>query len=135
VLMGTEKIRMIAQSQKGAAFLIKSGPWRILLISRWESGLFRELLRRHEDADEIHAVFLPVLGPEIPVEVQDWLERVRPLLLVFPDRQQELFSHFASRRVPCLALRETGALCFRRSGSRLELASFLRGPLGGYSYS
>jgi len=134
VLLGTEKIRMIAQTQKGAAFLVNSGPWRILLISRWGSGLFRELLRGHEDSDEIHAVFLPALGPEIPVEFHDWLERVRPLLVVFPDLRQELVSYFASYRVPCLALKDTGALYFKRSGSRLELVSFLRGPLGVYSY-
>ena len=135
VSIGTEKIRMIAQSQKGGAFLIKSGPWRILLISRWEPGIFREMLRRHEDADEIHAVFLPAAGQEIPGEVQDWLEQVRPLLVVFPDLQQELVSYFDSCRIPCLVLRHTGALCFKRSGPRLELTSFLGGPLGVYSYS
>ncbi|MFH1800035.1 MAG: ComEC/Rec2 family competence protein [Candidatus Omnitrophota bacterium] len=134
VLMGTEKIRMIAQSQKGAAYLIQSGPWRILFISQWESGLFRELLRGHEDADEIHAVFLPALGHGIPIEVRDWLERVRPLLVVFPDFQEELASYFSVRCVPFLALKHTGALHFKRSGSQLVLASFLRGPLGVYSY-
>jgi competence protein ComEC len=134
VLMGTEKIQMIAKSQKGTAFLIESGPWRVLLISRWDPMIFKELLRGYEDAAEIHAVFLPVLRQGIPREFQDWLERVRPLLVVLPDLQQELVRYFTTHRVPCLALRHTGALCFRRNGSRLELASFLRGPVGVYSY-
>jgi competence protein ComEC len=134
VLMGKEKIRIVAESEKGAALLIQSGPWRILFISQWDPGLFRELLREHEDADEVHAVFLPALGNGIPVEAQDWVEQVRPLLIVFPDLQQELMTYFASRHVPCLALRYTGALCFRKNGPRLELASFLKGPLGVYSY-
>jgi competence protein ComEC len=133
-LMGREKIRMIAQSQKGAAFLTESGPWRILLISRWEPGIFRELLRGHEDSDEIHAVFLPAAGQEIPVEFQDWLERVKPLLVVIPDLTQALVSYLSSYRIPCIALSHAGALRFRRKGPRLELASFLRGPLGNYSY-
>jgi competence protein ComEC len=134
VLMGTEKIRIMGESQKGAALLIHSGPWHILLVSQWEPGLFRELLREHEVDEEVHAVFLPALANGIPVEVQDWIERVRPLLVVFPDLQQELMTYFASRHIPCLVLRDTGALCFRRNGLRLEVASFLKGPLGVYSY-
>ena len=125
---------MIAQSQKGAAFLIESGPWRILLISRWDPELFRELLRGHENTAEIHAVFLPESGQGIPGEFQDWLDRARPLLVVLPDVQQELVPYLASRRVPYLDLKHTGALGFRRNGPRLELASFLRGPLGVFSY-
>jgi hypothetical protein len=135
VLMGPEKIRMIAQSQKGAAFLIESGPWRILLISRWDPGLLKELLRRHEAAEEIHAVFLPASGQGIPEEFQDWLDRVRPLLAVLPDVQPEIAPYLASRSVPSLDLKHTGALNFRRNGPRLELVSFLKGPLGFYAYS
>ncbi|MFA5168010.1 MAG: ComEC/Rec2 family competence protein [Candidatus Omnitrophota bacterium] len=135
VLMGTEKIRMIVQSQKGTVFLIESRPWRILLISRWDPVLFRELLRDHEDAVEIHAVFLPASGQGIPGEFQDWLDRTRPLLAVLPDLQQELAAHLASRRIPCLDLKHTGALDFKKNGPRLELTSFLKGSLGVYSYS
>jgi competence protein ComEC len=134
VLMGPEKIRMIAQSQKGGAFLIEAGPWRILLISRWEPELFAELLQRHADSSEVHAVFLPVLGQGIPGKFQDWLKQVRPLLVVLPDLQPELVPYLAAARVPYLDLKYTGALFFKRSGSRLELVSFLRGPLGVYSY-
>lgn len=132
VWMGTEKIRMIAQSQKGAAFLIESGPWRILFISRWDVEIFTQLLLNGEP--EIHAVFLPVAGPGIPGEFQDWLDRARPLLVIFPDLPQELAIYLASRRVPYLDLKDTGALSFRRSGPRLELTSFLKGSLGVYSY-
>ncbi len=133
VRMGGEKIRMIAQSQKGAAFLIESGPWRILLISRWDAEIFAQLLLSHEDAAEIHAVFLPESGPGIPGEFQNWLERARPLLVVLPDLQKELVPYLASCHVPYLDLKHTGALDFRRNGPRLELASFVRGPLGVYS--
>jgi beta-lactamase superfamily II metal-dependent hydrolase len=135
VLMGTEKIRMLSQSEKGAAFLMESGSWRILFVSRWDSELFKELLSGYEDGKEIHAVFLPAAGKRIPVEFQDWFDRVRPLLVVLPDLQQELASFFVSRHVPSLDLKHTGALGFRRNGSRLELVSFLKGPLGFYSYS
>jgi len=134
VLMGAEKIRMVAQSQKGTVFLIESRPWRIIFISRWDPILFRELLRGHEDAAEIHAVFLPASGQGIPGEFQDWLDRARPLLVVLPDLQQELVAYLASRRIPCLGLKHTGALSFRKNGLRLELASFLNGILGVYSY-
>jgi competence protein ComEC len=134
VIMGDEKMRAIAQSQKGTAFLIASGPWRILIIPRWDPEIFLELLRGHEDEKEIHAVFLPASGQGIPGEFKDWLEQVRPLLAVFPDAQPEMSMYLASRRVPYLDLKSTGALGFRRKGSRLELASFLRGPLGVYSY-
>ncbi len=135
VLMGAEKIRMMAQSQKGAAFLIESGPWRILLISRWDPGLFQELLRRNENAAEIHAVFLPASGQGIPDEFQEWLDRARPLLAVLPDLRQDLEACLILRCVPYLDLKHTGALGFRRNGPRLELISFLKGPLGVYSYS
>ena len=134
VSMGEEKIRMIAQSKKGAAFLMESGPWRILLISRWEPELFKELLRCPGEMTEIHSVFLPESGQGIPGEFQDWLDRVRPLLVVLPDLQQELIPYLVSRHVSYLDLKHTGALSFRRNGSRLELTSFLKGLLGVYSY-
>ncbi|MDD5226114.1 MAG: ComEC/Rec2 family competence protein, partial [Candidatus Omnitrophica bacterium] len=135
VLMGEEKIRMIALLQKSSAFLMESGPWRILLISKWDPELFKELLRNYDDSVEIHAVFLPASGQGIPGEFQDWFDRVRPLLVVLPDLQQELESFFVSRHVQHLDLKHTGALSFRRNGSRLELVSFLKGPLDFYSYS
>ena len=134
VLMGAEKIRIIAQSKKGAALLIESGPWRILLVSRWDPELFKGLLRGHENEDEIHAIFLPASEQGIPGEFQDWLDRARPLLVVLPDLQQELVACLASYRVPYLDLKHTGALGFKRNGSRLELASFVKGQLGFYSY-
>ena len=135
VLMGDERMRIIAQSQKGTAFLMESGPWRILLISGWNPGLFMGLLRSHQDAAEIHAVFLPAAGQGIPGEFKDWLESVQPLLVVLPDSRQEMAMYLAFRRVPHLDLKGTGALGFRRKGPRLELASFLKRPLGVYSYS
>ncbi len=134
VSMGTEKIQLIAQSQKGTAFLVESGPWRILLISRWDPELFRELLRVNEDAAETHAVFLPESGQGIPGEFQDWFDRARPLLVVLTDLQRELVPYLASRGVPYLDLKHTGALGFRRNGPRLELTSFVKGPLGFFSY-
>ncbi len=134
VSMGEEKIRMIAQSQKGAALRVESGPWRILLISSCDAGLFKELLHGYKDASEIHAVFLPAGGPVIPDEFQDWLERVRPQLVVLPHPQSELMAYLASCRVPCLVLKDTGALGFRRNGPQLELVSFLNGSLGVFSY-
>ena len=134
VSMGEEKIRMVAQSPKGAALRVESGPWRILLISRWDAGLFKELLRGSKDASEIHAVFLPAAGPVIPDEFQDWLERVRPQLVVLPHPQSELMAYLTSRRFPCLVLKDTGALGFRRNGPQLELVSFLNGSLGVFSY-
>ena len=113
---------------------VESGPWRILLISRWDAGLFKELLRGSKDASEIHAVFLPAAGPVIPDEFQDWLERVRPQLVVLPHPQSELMAYLTSRRFPCLVLKDTGALGFRRNGPQLELVSFLNGSLGVFSY-
>ncbi|MFA7254702.1 MAG: ComEC/Rec2 family competence protein [Candidatus Omnitrophota bacterium] len=132
VRMGPEKIRVIAESPKGAAFLIESGPWHILFISRWEGEIFAQLLVSGEL--EIHAVFLPGAVREIPGEFQDWLDRARPLLVILPDLPQELAAYLTSRRVPYLDLKNTGALRFRRNGPRLELASFLWGSLGVYSY-
>ena len=134
VLMGAEKIRIITQSQKGTALLMESDPWRILVISRWNPELFKGLLRSHKDAVEVHAVFLPASRQGIPSEFQDWLDRVRPLLVVLPDLQQELVAYLVSRRVPYLDLKHTGALSFRKNGSRFELSSFLKGSLGIYSY-
>ena len=125
---------MIAQSKKCAAFLMESGPWRILLIPRWDPELFKELLRCPGEMIEIHAVFLPESGQGIPGEFQDWLDRVRPLLVVLPDLQQELIPYLVSRHVSYLDLKHTGALSFRKNGSRLELTSFLKGLLGVYSY-
>ena len=133
VLLPGEKITMLARSPKGSAFLIESGPWRILLISRWDSEIFTQLLRM--DEPEIHAALLPAPGPSgIPSEFQDWLARARPLLIVFPDPSQETSPYLASRGIPYLDLKNTGALGFRRNGSRLELVSFLQGPLGVFSY-
>ncbi|MEI7751010.1 MAG: ComEC/Rec2 family competence protein [Candidatus Omnitrophota bacterium] len=135
VLLGEEKIRMISRSQKSSALLVESGPWRILLISRWDAEVFRGLLQNNEAPAEIHAVFLPTSGQEgIPEEFQDWLKRFRPLLVVVPDLNSELVAYLAARRVPCLDLKSTGALGFRKKGLHLELTSFLRGSLGFFSY-
>jgi DNA internalization-related competence protein ComEC/Rec2 len=134
VRMGKEKIRIIAQSQRGSAFLIESGSWHFLFISRWDPELFQQLPRSDGSMAEIHAVFFPPSGQAVPDEFQDWLKRVRPLLVVFPDPQGELVPYLVSCGIPFLDLRSTGALSFRTKGSRLELSSFLKGFLGVYSY-
>lgn len=133
VWMDAEKMRVIAQSQKGAVLLISSGPWRILFISRWDAGLFAEL-SRSEEAAEIHAVLLPASGEGAPDEFYEWLERARPLLAVLPDLQPDLVAHLASRHIPYLDLKHAGALTFKQNGTRLDLASFLNGSLGSYAY-
>jgi competence protein ComEC len=80
VRMGPEKIRVVGQSQAGISLLLSSGPWRILFVSRWDDALFK-----YHDGGEIHAVFLPALSQKIPIVFSEWLERVRPLLVVSPD--------------------------------------------------
>jgi len=135
VSMGMEKMRMIAQSEKGAAFLVESDSWRILFISRWDPGLFRELLQGHGNPDEVHAVFLPASGQWISKEFQEWLDRVQPALTVFSDPQSELAACLAYRHIPYLDLKDTGALDFKRNGPRLELTPFVKGYLGVYAYS
>lgn len=134
VRMGDEWVRMIAGTEKGAAFLIESGPWRFLVISRWDAALFKELLRVRAGTDEVHAVFFPEAGRGIPGEFQDWLDRARPLLAVSPERQEALVPFLVAVRVPYLDLKRTGALGFKRNGPRLEITSFRNGPLGVYSY-
>jgi hypothetical protein len=134
VLMGAEKIRVMARSDKGAAFLITSDPWRVLVISRWDPELFRELLWGYENPDEIHAVFLPASGHGIPEEFSEWVDRARPLLVVSLDLQSALAEFLAYRQIAYLDLKHTGALDFKRSGARLEVASFLKGRLGVYTY-
>jgi competence protein ComEC len=134
VRMGDEQMRVIAQSQKGTALLIASGPWRILLLSRCEEGLIRGLFQREEAETQIHAVYLPS-GRDIPDEFYDWIGRTRPLLTVLSDAEPELVARLASYGIPFVDLRHTGALKFKKNGPRLELASFLKGPLGFFSYS
>jgi len=135
VLMGAEKVRVTVQSKKGAVLLLESGPWRFLLVSRWDPGLFAGLLQGDESSGEIHAVFLPESGPEISREFLDWLDRAKPLLVVLPGLQEEIATYLTARHVPYLDLTRTGALNFRRNGLRLELTSFLKGRLGVYAYS
>lgn len=130
VLMGAEGMRIVGQSQKGIGVLILSGPWRVLVISRWDP----ELLRL-EDLGEIHAVFLPLSEWGDPAAVCDWLKKIRPLLTVFPDASGELKDHLAYQRIAFLDLRDVGAVSFKRKGPRLELRSFLKGHLGFYSFS
>ncbi len=134
VRMGSEKIQAVGQSQKGMALRVVSGPWHILLIPRWDAGFFR-----HQEGEDIHAVFLPALGQAsgrgIPPEFKEWLARAKPLLVVFSDAPSELRSFLASCRTPYLDLKDVGALSFKKSGSRLELRSFLKGSMGFYSFS
>jgi competence protein ComEC len=132
VSIGEERLRIIAQSQKGAAFLLESGPWRVLIVSRWDAELFDQLLLRNEAG--IQAVFLPETGPGIPGVFEAWLDRARPLLAVSPDLSPELLAYLASRSIPLIGLKEAGALSFIRKGPRLELLSFLKGRLGFYAY-
>jgi len=134
VLMEKEKMRVIAQTQKGTVLLVASGPWRIFIISRWEAELF-DGLWAHVNSDEVHAIFLPPPAQDIPSGFYNWISLRRPLLAVFPDADPDFVTHLAAYGVPCLNLKRTGALKFKRNGPRLELTSFLNGPLGFYSYS
>jgi competence protein ComEC len=131
--MASEKIRVVAQSQKGAALLVASGPWRILLVPRWDDAIFSGLLRQGEGA-EIHAVCLPPLEPRIPDDFYAWIDRARPLLVVMPDLLPDVAVRLASRGISCLDPKSTGAIRFTRNVSRLEIASFLNGFLGFYAY-
>ncbi len=131
--MGNEKARVIARSEKGTALMMEAGPWRILLVSRWDAELFDALLKG-DFPEEVHAVYLPPSGPGIPDKFREWIDRVRPQLAVLPDLQPDVAAQLAVRGVACLDLKNTGALRFQRKGSRLEIASFLKGSLGFYSY-
>lgn len=132
VRMASEKIRVIAASEKGSAVLILSGVWRVLIISRWDREIFDQML--WAESSEIHAVFLPGSGQGIPEVFWDWLERARPLLAVSPDAAPELLVPLGSRGISHLALKDVGAISFSRKSARFELRSFLRGSLGFYSY-
>jgi competence protein ComEC len=133
--MGGEKMRVTARSSKGIAFAVLSGPWRILLVSRWEKALWEELLQ-HSASEEVHAVFLSSMRSSevVPDEFFRWAERVRPLLVVFPLPEPLLADRLTSRGVPFFDLQSTGALSFRNAGARLEVISFLKGALGTYLY-
>lgn len=135
IVMGAEKIRVLAVSPKGSVFMLEFGSWRMLFISRWDPELFEELLRMGERGGEVHAVFLPALDRRLPVESQQWLECVRPLLVVLPDLKPEMTTYLESQRIPGIDLKRVGALSFRERGPRLELSSFLRGSLGFFAYS
>lgn len=134
IQMGNESMRVMARSPKGTALLLETGPWRLLVISRWDPELFTELLRRRHDTSEVHAVFLPVLDREIPPEFSEWFDQVRPLLVVAYDPDGALESFLASHRTPCIDLKRDGAVFFKRNASWLDLSSYLRGPIGFYVY-
>ncbi|MFH0985176.1 MAG: ComEC/Rec2 family competence protein [Candidatus Omnitrophota bacterium] len=135
IVMGKERIRVLAASQRGTVLRVESGSWRILFISHWDPELFSELLRHPADLEEVHAVYLPVLKRTIPVEFQEWLELARPSLVVLPDINPEFMAYLEAQRIPALDLKSVGALSFRSRGSRLELSSFLKGPMGFFAYS
>ena len=130
--MGEDRIKVVAATQKGAALLVLSGSWRVLIITSWEGEIFSQLLRGGDS--QIHAVFLPGYSQAVPEAFDLWLERVHPLLVALPEVQSGLVPHLASRNIPYLELRDVGAISFRQKGRRLELFSFLKGPLGFYSY-
>jgi hypothetical protein len=127
--MGPEKMQVLGESQKGIGVLVSSGPWRMLLISRWDEELFKD-----HGSGEIHAVFLPASTQGIPKAFWEWLERINPLLVVFSDAPPELTNYLQFHKRPFLDLKHVGALSFKTSGPRLELRSFLKGPLGFYSF-
>ncbi len=129
IRMGPEKIQVLGQSPKGIGVLVSSGPWRILFISRWDEELFKD-----HGGGEVHAIFLPTSTQGIPEAFGEWLERVRPLLVVIPDGSPELTDSLKLHRIPFLDLKHVGALSFKANGLRLELKSFLKGPLGFYSF-
>ena len=62
-----------------------------------------------------------------------WLEKAHPLLAIFPEASPEVLGHLAAQSIPHLELKDVGALSFRRQGTRLELLSYLKGPLGFYA--
>jgi len=132
VLMGDERIQVVAVSPKGTALLFLSGSWRLLVISAWDAEIFSQLLCR--DEAQIHAVFFPGYSQTVPETFAPWFEKVRPLLVVMPEVQPGLGEHLASGNIPYLELKDAGALSFSRKGSRMEILSFLKGSLGFYSY-
>ena len=132
VVMADEKILVVAQSPKSSAFLIETGPWRILILSRWDGEIFDQLLRSGQT--EVHAVFLPGSGQGVPSAFDAWLERVRPLLAIVADAPPEILAHLKPRNIPHLELKVVGALSLRKKGPRLEVLSFSKGPLGFYAY-
>ena len=129
VMMGPEKIQVWGQSPKGIAVLVSSGPWRIFFVSRLDPEFFSR-----KDIGEIHAVFLPASKQGLPDAFREWFEAVKPALVVLSDASTEIRDYFISQRTPCLDLKEVGALSFRKNGSRFEVGSFLKGPLGFYAY-
>ncbi len=131
--MDFENLSLIAQSDKGGATLIESGPWRILLIPRWDAAIFFELLEGKDDK-EIHAVYLPPSGQGIPDDFYAWIDKVKPLLVVLPESQPDILASLALRGIPWFDLKTTGAMNFKRKGSRLEIVAFLKGPLGFYTF-
>jgi competence protein ComEC len=132
--MEMETVRVLACSKKGTALMIETGPWRLLLVSRWDAELFTELLKRWDDANEIHAVFLPALDYGIPPEFRSWFDRVRPILTVSYKPAEDLERFLASRSAPSIDLEHSGALFFRREGLKLTLSSYVKGSMGFYSY-
>jgi len=133
-VMGKASIEVVAQSRSGMAVKILSGPWRVMLISKLDSELFKQLIAVPRDGD-VHAVFLPPEGRSVPGEFREWIRRTRPLLAVFPEPQPDLAGFLNREDVTFLDLKTTGALSFRENGTVLELESFLRGKLGFLSFS
>ena len=133
ILMGREAMSVIAASRSGMAVLVTSGPWKILVISKTDPELFEALLKG-KDPGEVHAVILLPGGKGGLSQFVEWMKTHRPLLLVLPDADPEIGAYGASAHVPCLDLKNTGALTFRRKAENLEIESFLRGKIGLYSY-
>lgn len=133
VFYGQEAIEVVAQNRFGMVIQIFSNPWRLLLFSRMDPDFFT-FSKETGELPEIHAVILPSLRHTIPLEFYSWIQKVRPLLVILPAPHPELERYLTSVSIPCMNLRHTGAMIFRKKGSFLELESFLNGPLGFYSF-
>ena len=66
----------------------------------------------------------------IPDLFYELIDLASPLLVVMPESKPDIASRPASRAIPCLDLKSTGAIQFSRMGTRLDISSFVRGPLG-----
>ena len=133
IVMERESMEVLGESRLGMAVLITSGPWKILMISKGDPDLFKGLLEG-KDPGEVHAVILLPGGRGLPSAFQAWMRKRQPLLLVLPDENSELEAYCVASRIPCLDLKHTGALTFRKKGAGLEIESFLSGKIGLYSY-
>ena len=134
VPVGKESIQVLAENRSGSAVVFECDSWRILMLSRLDKDLLRELSNR-KDASEIHVVILPIAGRSgIPDELDAWLAKIHPLIAVLPKADPEIEKHLLSQRIACLSLKDTGALTIIKNSARLEMKSYLSGEIGFLAY-